>query len=174
MLSADISFGGNFFAVVKWPDTECPIAPDNGKLLSEMGCLVKDQINEKMTVQHPVKTHIKGLHFCTFWQEGDRADSLYKNVHVFSDGKMDRSPGGTGTSMMMATFEARGKMKIGEPIKSEGLLGSGQFEGELIGEPTVGKYRAVIPTVKGTAKVTGYAKWLLDPDDPIGQGFVIR
>ena len=75
---------------------------------------------------------------------------------------------------LAAAFEARGKMKIGEPIKSEGLLGSGQFEGELIGETTIGNYRAVIPTVKGTAKVTGYAKWLLDPDDPVSQGFVIR
>ncbi len=173
-LKADISFGGNFFAVVKWPDTERRIGPENGKLLSEMGCLVKDQINAKMPVQHPVKKHISGLHFCTFWHEGELSDSLYKNVHVFSDGKLDRSPGGTGTSMMMATFEARGKIKINEPIKSEGLLGSGQFEGKLIGETTIGKNRAVIPTVKGTAKVTGYAKWLLDPEDPVGQGFVIR
>ncbi len=173
-LKADISFGGNFFAVVKWPDTERPIGPENGKLLSEMGCLVKDQINARMNVQHPVEKHIQGLHFCTFWQEGDRADSLYKNVHVFSDGKLDRSPGGTGTSMMMATFEARGKMKIGDTIKSEGLLGSGQFEGSLIGETTIGNHRAVIPMVKGTAKVTGYAKWLIDPDDPVGEGFVIR
>lgn len=173
-LTADISFGGNFFAVVKWPDAERPIGPVNGKLLAEMGCLVKDQINAKMNVQHPVEKHIQGLHFCTFWQDGDRADSRYKNVHVFSDGKLDRSPGGTGTSMMMATFEARGKINIGETIKSEGLLGSGQFEGCLIGETTIGDHRAVIPTVKGTAKVTGYAKWLLDPDDPVGQGFVIR
>mgnify|MGYP001281826558 FL=1 len=173
-LTADISFGGNFFAVVKWPDTERRIGPENGKLLSEMGCLVKDQINAKMTVQHPVEKHINGLHFCTFWHEGERSDSLYKNVHVFSDGKLDRSPGGTGTSMMMATFEARGKIKMNETIKSEGLLGSGQFEGKLIGETTLGNFRAVIPTVKGTAKVTGYAKWLLDPDDPVGQGFVIR
>lgn len=173
-LTADISFGGNFFAVVRWPDSNRPIGPENGKLLQEMGLLVKDQINAKMTVQHPVEKHIQGLHFCTFWQDGDRPDSLYKNVHVFSDGKLDRSPGGTGTSMMMATFEARGKMKIGDTIKSEGLLGSGQFEGSLIGETTVGDKRAVIPTVKGTAKVTGYAKWLLDPNDPVGQGFVIR
>ncbi len=173
-LTADISFGGNFFAVVRWPDTERPIGLENGKLLSEMGLLVKEQINAKMNVQHPVEKHIQGLHFCTFWQDGDRPDSLYRNVHVFSDGKLDRSPGGTGTSMMMATFEARGKMKMGETIKSEGLLGSGQFEGCLIGETTIGNHRAVIPTVKGTAKITGYAKWLLDPDDPVGQGFVIR
>jgi proline racemase len=171
--TADISFGGNFFAVVKWPDKERPIAPENGKYLSEMGELIKQQINAKMDIVHPLAEHMNGLHFCTFWQEPDRSDSLYRNVHVFSDGKLDRSPGGTGTSMMMATFEARGKIKIGETIRSEGLLGSGQFEGCLIGETMVGDKRAVIPTVKGTAKLVGYAKWLLDPNDSVGRGFVI-
>ena len=172
-LMADVSFGGNFFAVVKWPDGERTIAPENGSLLSEMGMLVKQQVNEKMKVVHPTHGHIQGVHFCTFWQEPDHADSLYRNVHVFSDGKLDRSPGGTGTSMMMATFEARGKMKIGQTIYSEGLLGSGRFEGCLLEETKVGDLRAVVPTVKGTAKIIGYAKWLLDPDDPVGKGFVI-
>ncbi|SFH21710.1 proline racemase [Sulfitobacter dubius] len=172
-LKADITFGGNFFAVVKWPDGERPIGPQNGKLLSEMGVLVKDQINAKMKIQHPTEKHIQGLNFTTFWQEPDHADSLYRNVHVFSDGKLDRSPGGTGTSMMMAMFEARGQMKIGQTIKSEGLLGQGRFEGQLLGETMLGNQRAVIPTVKGTAKVIGYAKWLIDETDPVGRGFTI-
>ncbi|EKF20163.1 proline racemase [Nitratireductor pacificus pht-3B] len=173
-LTADIAFGGNFFAVVKWPDQERPIGPENGRLLSDMGVLVKDQINAKMDVRHPTEKHIRGLNFTTFWQEPDHADSLYRNVHVFSDGKLDRSPGGTGTSMMMAVFEARGKIKIGQTIKSEGLLGCGRFEGCLLGETKLGDQRAVIPTVKGTAKVIGYAKWLVDQTDPVGLGFVVR
>ena len=119
-LKADITFGGNFFAVVKWPDGVRPIGPQNGKLLSEMGVLVKDQINAKMTM-----------------------------------------------------FEARGQMKIGQTIKSEGLLGQGRFEGQLLGETMLGNQRAVIPTVKGTAKVIGYAKWLIDETDPVGRGFTI-
>lgn len=169
----DICFGGNFFAVLKWPYPNQPIGPENGKMLSEMGVAVKNQINEKMTVQHPTEAHIKGLNFTTFWQEPDHADSLYRNVHVFSDGKLDRSPGGTGTSMMMAYFERRGAMEIGDVIRSEGLLGVGRFEGQLLGETMLGDVRAVIPTVKGTAKVTGYAKWLLDETDPVGRGFVV-
>lgn len=173
-LSADIAFGGNFFAVVRWPDKDRPIAPENSRLLSEMGLCISSQINDRMDVRHPTEKHIHGLHFCTFWQEPEHADSLYKNVHVFSDGKLDRSPGGTGTSMMMAVFEARGKIAIGQTIKSEGLLGSGRFEGCLIGETMLGNQRAVVPTVKGTAKIIGYAKWLLDPDDPVGRGFVVR
>ena len=173
-LKADISFGGNFFAQIRWPDEEKPICPDNGRLLSEMGQLVKKQINARMMVQHPTKSDTKGLHFCTFWHDPDRPDSLYKNVHVFSDGKLDRSPGGTGTSAMMAMFEARGKLKMGQLIKSEGLLGSGQFEGRLVRETTIGSRRAVVPTVQGTASVIGYAKWLLDQRDPVSNGFVIR
>ena len=173
-LKADISFGGNFFAQVRWPDKEKPICPDNGRLLSELGQLVKKQINARMLIQHPTKPDTKGLHFCTFWHDPDRPDSLYKNVHVFSDGKLDRSPGGTGTSAMMAMFEARGKLKMGQPIKSEGLLGSGQFEGRLVRETTIGDRRAVVPTVQGTASVIGYAKWILDEKDPVSNGFVIR
>ena len=170
---ADITFGGNFFAVVKWPYPNQPIGPENGRMLSELGVMVKDQINAKMEIAHPTAPHIRGLNFTTFWQEPDHADSLYRNVHVFSDGKLDRSPGGTGTSMMMAAFEARGKMGLHQKIRSEGLLGMGRFEGELIGETKLGDLRAVIPTVKGTAKVTGYAKWLLDDTDPVGRGFVV-
>ena len=173
-LKADISFGGNFFAQVRWPDKDKPICPDNGRLLSEMGQLVKKQINDRITIQHPTKPNTKGLHFCTFWHQPDRPDSLYKNVHVFSDGKLDRSPGGTGTSAMMAMFEARGRLKLGQTIKSEGLLGSGQFEGCLIRETTIGNRRAVVPTVQGTASVIGYAKWLLNHKDPVSNGFVIR
>lgn len=173
-VKADIAFGGNFFAVIEWPDKDRPIGPENGALLSKLGVDVMAQINAKMDVRHPTQSHVQGLHFCTFWQLPTRPDSLYRNVHVFSDGKLDRSPGGTGTSMMMAYFEARGKMAVGQTIKSEGLLGSGQFEGCLIGETKIGNIRAVIPTVKGTAKIVGYAKWLLDPEDPVGKGFVVR
>lgn len=64
-------------------------------------------------------------------------------------------------------------MKIGETICSEGLLGSGRFEGRLLGETRIGDLRAVLPSVKGTAKVVGYAKWLMDETDPVGRGFVV-
>ena len=74
----------------------------------------------------------------------------------------------------MAMFEARGKLKMGQLIKSEGSSGSGQFEGRLVRETTIGTRRAVVPTVQGTASVIGYAKWLLDQRDPVSNGFVIR
>ncbi len=87
---------------------------------------------------------------------------------------MDRSPGGTGTTAMVATFESKGRIRIGQPIRSEGLLGSGQFEGCALRETSVGNHRAVIVTVKGTARIIGHARWLIDRNNPVGAGFVIR
>ena len=74
---------------------------------------------------------------------------------------------------MMALFEARGLIGIGDTIFSEGLLGSGQFEGRLIGETTIGPFRAVNPVVGGSAKVLGYTKWVVDPTDALGLGLVV-
>lgn len=173
-LKADIVFGGNYFAIVHWPHDHLRINPENGSRFAELGALVKKQLQDKIEIRHPEHPHMSGLHFVTFWHEPSRPDSLYRNVHVFSDGKLDRSPGGTGTSAMMAMFEARGSLAVGQPIKSEGLLGSGRFEGCLVREARVGEHRAVVPTVKGTASVIGYAKWLMDPDDHLREGFVVR
>ena len=61
---------------------------------------------------------------------------------------------------------------MGQTIQSEGLLGSGTFEGCLVRETKLGNHRAVVPTVKGTANIIGYAKWLLDPNDPVSKGFI--
>ena len=170
---ADLSFGGNYFGQIRLDHPDLRICPENGTRLSELGLIARRQLAEKIAVEHPVQSHIQGLNFVTFHHQPERPDSLYRCVHVFSDGKMDRSPGGTGTCAMMAMFEARGDIAIGQPIRSEGLLGSGQFEGCLTGETRVGDRRAVVPTVKGTANIIGYAKWLMDPDDPLSEGFVI-
>jgi len=170
---ADIVFGGNFFGIVDWTSAKTRIGPETGRYFSELGVIAKEQLRKKVPVRHPTQGHIAEIDLVTFWHEGSRPDIFYRNVHVFSDGKMDRSPGGTGTSAMLAMFEARGLIKIGQTIKSEGLLGSGTFEGCLIREVKLGAQRAVVPTVKGKANIYGYAKWLLDPIDPVGKGFVI-
>src|SRR6202043_4143465 len=113
---------------------------------------------------------VDNFNFVTFWHEPTIEGALYKNVHVFSAGQLDRSPGGTGTSAMMAMLEARGRIKLNQPIRSEGLLGSGTFEGCLVGETKLGSMRAVRPTIKGTASILGTARWVIDRDDPVGAG----
>ena len=109
-LSADIVWGGNYFGIVDLSRCGLRISPDNGTELSRMGLIVRDQLNARQRIQHPTEAHINNLNFITFWHEPTIEGAFYKNVHVFSAGQLDRSPGGTGTSAMMAMFEARGKL----------------------------------------------------------------
>jgi proline racemase len=171
---ADLVWGGNYFGIVDLRNSALRISPDNGAELGRLGVLVREQINEKTRIQHPVEAHVNDLNYITFWHAPTIEGALYKNVHVFSAGQLDRSPGGTGTSAMMAMLEARGKLGINQPIQSEGLLGSGTFEGCLLGEVSLNGTRAVRPTVKGTASILGTARWLIDRSDPVGAGFMIR
>src|SRR5690606_24634267 len=164
----------NYIGIIDLSNTELRIAPENGKALIEMGLIAREQINAQYKIQHPTQAHINDLNFITFWHQPTIEGAFYKNVHVFSGGQLDRSPGGTGTSAMMAMFEARGKLGINQPIKSEGLLGSGTFEGCLLGEVDLNGKRGVRPTVKGTASILGTARWTIDRNDPVGAGFIVR
>lgn len=170
---ADITWGGNYFGIIDWRGQSLRIAPENAAELSRVGVLAREMLREKITVQHPTAAHINNFNFVTFWHEPTIPEARYKCVHVFSAGQLDRSPGGTGTSAMMAMFEARGELSLNQPIRSEGLLGSGTFEGCLIGETSLNGVRAVRPTVKGTASLLGTARWTIDRSDPIGAGFLI-
>jgi proline racemase len=172
-LKADLVWGGNYFGIIDLRGTALRIAPENGSELSRLGLIAREAIRAKVTVQHPTEAHINNLNFVTFWHEPTIEGCLYKNVHVFSAGQLDRSPGGTGTSAMMAYFEKRGVIKLNQTITSEGLLGSGVFEGCLIGETTLGSVRAVRPTVKGTAGILGTAGWTINRDDPVDAGFLV-
>lgn len=172
-LKADLAWGGNYFGIIDLRGTSLRIGPENGSELSRMGLIARDAIRAKVKVQHPTEGHINNLNFVTFWHEPTIKGCLYKNVHVFSAGQLDRSPGGTGTSAMMAYFEKRGVMGLNQTIKSEGLLGSGVFEGCLLGEVQLGAFRGVRPTVKGTASILGTATWTIDRNDPVGAGFMV-
>ncbi len=173
-LKADIAWGGNYFGIVDLSATALRIGADNGAALSRLGVLAREQLRAKVAHQHPHSAHINDLNYVTFWRQPTLAGALYKCVHVFSAGQLDRSPGGTGTSAMMAMLEARGQLELNQPIRSEGLLGSGTFEGCLIGEARLGSVRAVRPTIKGTASILGTARWVVDRNDPVGAGFLVR
>lgn len=172
-VSADVAWGGNFFAIIDWHGKSPKIAPQNASELSRLGVMARELLREKFTLRHPTQKNVDNFNFVTFWHEPTLEGALYKNVHVFSAGQLDRSPGGTGTSAMMAMLEARGIIKLNQKIRSEGLLGSGTFEGCLIGETKLDGVRAVRPTVKGTASILGTARWIVDRDDPVGAGFLI-
>lgn len=87
-------------------------------------------------------------------------------------GALDRCPCGTGTCAKMATLHAKGKLKLNEPFRHEGILGT-TFTGHLVEEVQIGKHRAVVPTIGGQAWIYGYNIYVLDPTDPFPNGYTI-
>ena len=172
-LKADVVWGGNYFGVIDLRGTALKIAPENGKALIHYGIQARDRLQEKVKIQHPSQSHVSSFGFVTFWHEPTIADAAYKNVHVFGIGQLDRSPGGTATSGMMALLESRGELGFNHPIRSEGLLGSGTFEGCILGETSLNGVRAVNTTVKGKASILGSARWTFDHTDRVSAGFIV-
>lgn len=169
---ADISFGGNYFALIKWENEKIKINPENASIFRELGIKVKRDLNKSLKLKHPENPYINKIDVVTFYHDAEQEDAMYRNIHIFADGQVGRSTGGTGVSAMLAMLEGKGKIKKGQTVKGEGPLG-GIFEGQVIGSTMIGEQRAVMSTVEGTANIYGYAKWLLDKTDPIGRGFLL-
>jgi trans-L-3-hydroxyproline dehydratase len=96
-----------------------------------------------------------------------------RNVCVFAEGEVDRSPTGTGVSARLAIHHAKGELKLGRRIVIESIVGS-RFTGRVVEEVVIGRHRAVIPEVSGSAHITGRHEFLFPPDDPFKAGFMIR
>jgi proline racemase len=168
----DIAFGGSFFAGVQGKDLGIEVGPENVDALVRAGLAIRKAVNQQLEVQHPTLSHIKSVDLVTIWGPGRAPNARYKNIHVFSDGSFDRSPGGTGTSHMMTILIHRGLMREDEAIISEGITGS-LFGGRMLSKTKVGSFDAWVPEISGTAHLTGFHQFVIDPDDPQGHGFRI-
>lgn len=171
-LTVDIAFGGNFFLVVPAEQVGLTIEMKNSQRLIELGMIILRTANQTFDVRHPTATHIDSIGLVEFTQPaGDGAD--YRNVVIFGEGNFDRSPCGTGTCARMAELHAQGELPLGQTFIHESILGT-RFEGTLVGETRVGEFDAVIPRVKGSAYITGLNSLVLEPADPLGEGFNVR
>lgn len=169
----DISFGGSFFAIVHASQLGLKIEPKNAAKLTDLAMELRDIINRDIEIQHPTLKHIKTVDLVEIWDEPTNEKATYKNVVIFGQGQVDRSPCGTGTSAKLATLHARGELKEGEKFVYESILGT-LFEGEIVGTTKVGEFDAVLPKITGSAYMTGFNNFLIDEDDPVKYGFILK
>ncbi len=170
----DLAYGGAFYAYVDADKLGIPLIPENYNLLLKHGMDIKlavmktnDQIN------HPFETDLSFL-YGTIFIGGSISEGLdSRNVCIFAEGEVDRSPTGSGVSGRMAIHSLRDEIKIGETMTIESITGS-VFKGSIIREEKYGSFDAVIPQVEGTAHITGQHEFLIDPDDPFKFGFLLR
>ena len=169
----DIAFGGAFYAFVQAEEVGLSCTPENFRPLIEKGMAIKRAIMQSRPIPHPFDADLSFLYGTIFIASPVGKDADSRNVCIFAEGEVDRSPTGTGVSARMALHHVRGEISIGQKMVIESIIGS-SFSGRIVATTTFGPYQAVIPEVEGTAHITGKHEFYLDPDDPLKHGFILR
>lgn len=183
-VTVDVAYGGMFYVIADATAFDLRLTPDEGRDIVRISEMIKAAAQEQLPVVHPEQPGFAGVTIAQLSGPPSRPDAHLKNAVTVSTGKVDwnrpatwtgaidRSPCGTGTCAKMATLYAKGKLGLHEDFRHEGILGT-LFTGRLIGETKVGEYRAVIPTLSGQAWITGFASYVVDPEDPFPDGFTV-
>jgi trans-L-3-hydroxyproline dehydratase len=169
----DIAFGGAFYAYVQAQDVGLICTPDNFRPLIEKGAAIKKAIMAHRPIPHPFEPDLSFLYGVIFIGPPLNEGAHSRNVCIFAEGEVDRSPTGTGVSGRLAIHHARGEVGLGESITIESILGT-RFTGRVVEITTFGPHSAIIPEVEGTAHITGRHEFLIDPSDPLQSGFILR
>ncbi|HEY3146647.1 MAG TPA: proline racemase family protein, partial [Dongiaceae bacterium] len=171
-IKVDVAYGGNFYAIVEPQAGYRDMADFTAGQLVQMSPVLRRNLNAKYTFQHPENPTIKGLSHI-LWTGAPKAPGAHaRNAVFYGDKAIDRSPCGTGTSARMAQLAAKGKLKVGDSFVHESIIGS-LFKGRVKEAAKVGNYEAIVPSVEGWARITGYNTIFIDDRDPYKHGFQV-
>ncbi|MDJ0925086.1 MAG: proline racemase family protein [Acidimicrobiia bacterium] len=175
VIGLDIAYGGAFYASVNAADLGMRVEPKNLARFIAAGRELQAIFEGNPVVDHPTDDRLSGLYGTIFFEAlgRDRRGLRQRNVTIFADGEVDRSPCGSGTSARLAILDSVAELGRGEVLVHESVIGTA-FTGEVIGDAAVEGVHAVVTKVRGSAYRTGEAVFTLDPDDPIGLGFQLR
>jgi proline racemase len=171
-LRVHVVFGGNFFAIVSAKDAGIQINASEKSRIIETGLLIRDAVNNAISVFHPNLPDVRKVALVEFSGPALHPKAHARNVVVFGQGQIDRSPCGTGTCAKLALLYSQGRIKIGEYFVHESILGT-TFTARVLRETHVGKYDAVIPEVTGSAHITGFNTLRYNDSDPLAGGFLL-
>ena len=168
----DTAYGGDSFVVINAHDLGFEIKPDEAKDISDVGSKITAAANQQLNFTHPTNSEWSHISFCQmalpiFEEEGVK---ISKNTVVIDPGKLDRSPCGTGCSARMAILYAKGELRKGDRMIGRSILDS-RFDCSIVGETMVSDKKAIIPSIRGRAWITGTHQLVLDPEDPWPEGY---
>jgi trans-L-3-hydroxyproline dehydratase len=171
-IRADVAFGGAFYAIVDSEAVGLPIDVPHLPELRRVGMEIKHAIDAAQTVQHPLEPGLRGIYGTIFTGPPVDERSDLRNVTIFADAEVDRSPCGTGTAAVMAVIDAMGLLSEERPFVHESLIGT-RFRGRVASRTAVGEYQAIVPEIEGSAWITGEHTFIVDDTDPLKDGFRI-
>jgi proline racemase len=161
---------GGFFVMVPAERTGLDLVPENGTQLTDLGMRIIDCANEQLEVQHPMRPEVSTVDVVEFYQEDAQARSG-RSMVIYGERHMDRSPCGTGTAAKLTLLHRQGRLDLDSAYRNTSPLGT-VFEARLVQETRVGDLPAVVAEIRGSAHITGFHTFVLDPDDPFPGGFL--
>ncbi len=172
-LTVDVAYGGNFYAIVDPQENFSGIDDYSASQLIQWSPVIRKQLNEQHSFVHPEDPNINGMSHMLWTGKTMSAEADARNAVFYGDKAIDRSPCGTGTSARMAQWAAKGKLKVGDIFVHESIIGS-QFVGRVEEETECGPFKAIVPSIQGWARITGYNNIIIDDeDDPYAHGFQV-
>lgn len=172
-VTVDVAFGGAFYAYLEAADVGLELGRDSLERFQQLGDEIKHAVMDAVDVVHPLEPELRGIYGTIFAGPPRRDDADQANVCIFADRQVDRSPTGTGTAGRVAQLVARGALEVGQRLGNESVAGT-LFSGRALRRTQVGPVEAVVPEVSGRAAIVGFNTWLVEPDDDVGEGFLVR
>jgi len=169
-LLADVAFGGAFYAIVDSEAAGIPIVPERLPDLRRAGMEIKRAVEAAVRVAHPDESGLHGIYGTIFTGPASSAAADLRNVTIFADAEVDRSPCGTGTCAVMAVLSAMDLLPAGQPFTHESIIGT-TFRGRVVEQTAVGDIAAIVPEIEGEAYITGENAFVMDERDPLRYGF---
>jgi proline racemase len=169
----DLAFGGAFYAFVDASSVGLEMTGERFRDLIAVGSAIKRAVMAAREIRHPLEPDLSFLYGTIFTGPALGASADSRNVCVFAEGEVDRSPTGTGVSARVAIERARGRLAPGASFVVESIIGT-RFIGRIARELAWEGYDAVVPEIEGSAWITGRSELLFAPDDPLAEGFILR
>lgn len=171
-VAADLAFGGAFYASVPAAEVGLQVVPPSLGTLIRLGREIQSALNAADVARHPTEDRLSGVYGVIFHQESPEPEARVhqRNVAIFADGEVDRSPCGSGTSARLALLHAEGAIEPGEWMLHDSIVGT-RFRGRIVEVDPEGR---VVTEVEGSAHRTGKHRFVLDPADEVGTGFLLR
>ena len=179
-VNVDVAYGGAFYAIVDSEAVGIPIIPERLADLRRVGMEIKHAVEKAVAVEHPLEPQLRGIYGTIFTGQPSDEGADLRNVTIFADAEVDRSPCGTGTCAVMAVLSAMGLLGPNQLFTHESIIGT-RFHGRVVGETALStpnsklqtpkEIVAIIPEIEGEAFITGEHTFIIDDQDPLRDGF---
>ena len=168
----DLAFGGAFYAFCRAEALGLTLEPKHAPRLQALGLAIKQAIMAERTLVHPTEPELGYLYGTIFVGPPQTPGGDVRQTCIFANGALDRSPTGTGVSAHLALLHAKGDLELEQSLRFESILCT-VFGGKIVEETHLDPYTAIIPEVEGHAWLTGRHEFMIDPDDPLKDGFLL-